>query len=103
MQSETLAAPRRRGKRYAQRWVPALGKRVKLHRLVAAEALSRPLRPGEVVHHLDGDSLNNAPQNLAVLPSQRHHASLEGRVRRARGGQWPLFSELLDVAEYSKD
>lgn len=84
-----------RGKHYAKRWVPALGKCVRVHRLVAAQTLGRPLRPGEVVHHLDGDSGNNAPENLAVLPSQRHHASLEVYLRRARRGQVPLFAELL--------
>lgn len=94
-------AARRRGKHYVKRWVPALGKRVKLHRLIAAEMLGRPLLPGEVVHHLDGDSLNNDPENLAVLPSQGHHAALESRIRRARKGQPPLFEELLNPTIYS--
>ena len=83
------------GKRYAKKWIPELGQSRPLHRLIAAEMLSRPLRAGEVVHHRDGDSLNNAPENLVVLPSQRHHASLEAYLRRARRGQLPLYAWLL--------
>lgn len=47
---------------------------VHTHRLVAAEKLGRPLHPGEVVHHLDGDKRNNAPSNLMVFASQAEHA-----------------------------
>lgn len=46
------------------------------HRAVAEQMLGRPLRPGEVVHHIDGDKRNNAPENLAVLPSQSEHMRL---------------------------
>jgi hypothetical protein len=35
--------------------------------------LGRPLAPGEVVHHIDGNFLNNNPENLEVLPSQGEH------------------------------
>lgn len=71
----------KRHKRYVQRWVPALKKRVKLHRHLAAQYLGRPLLPGEVVHHRDGDSTNNARENLLVLPSQAYHAHLEHHLR----------------------
>ena len=46
------------------------------HILVAEEGLGRPLEPGEVVHHLDGDKHNNVFENLMVLPSQSEHARL---------------------------
>lgn len=45
-----------------------------VHRLVASEALGRPLRPDEVVHHMDENKLNNDVNNLAVFPHQSHHA-----------------------------
>lgn len=44
------------------------------HRLVAANHLGRDLIPGEVVHHIDEDKQNFSPENLAVFPSQSHHA-----------------------------
>ncbi|MPY68221.1 HNH endonuclease [Deinococcus sp. SDU3-2] len=91
------------GKVYTRVWVPEHRRSVRLPRQVAAELLGRPLLPGEVVHHIDGDSLNNAPENLLVLPSQRHHASLEQYLRRARRGQPTLFPYLLEAArDWSK-
>ncbi|MCM3589641.1 HNH endonuclease [Brevibacillus borstelensis] len=45
-----------------------------LHRIVAEQKLGRPLRPGEVVHHIDGNIRNNDPDNLMVFPTQAEHA-----------------------------
>lgn len=46
------------------------------HRVVAEWIVGRPLLPGEVVHHIDGNPRNNDPANLEVLPSQAEHARL---------------------------
>lgn len=42
------------------------------HRVVAERKLGRPLVAGEVVHHIDGDILNNDPANLAVMTQAEH-------------------------------
>ena len=52
------------------------------HRVVAENQLGRPLKKGEVVHHVDGDCRNNNPDNLLVLPSQKEHAALHARLNK---------------------
>lgn len=53
------------------------------HRIVAEIMLGRPLAPGEVVHHKDGNKRNNAPGNLEVFRNQAAHAK---RHMEERGG-----------------
>lgn len=44
------------------------------HRIEAEKKLGRPLFPGEVVHHIDGDKTNYTPENLMVFRNQAEHA-----------------------------
>lgn len=46
-----------------------------VHRMVAEWSLGRPLREGEVVHHIDHNKLNWLPDNLEVFSSQKDHLS----------------------------
>lgn len=52
------------------------------HREVAERMLGRPLKAGEVVHHIDGDKHNNSPENLMVLHSQSEHAKWHSEHRK---------------------
>lgn len=45
------------------------------HRYLMEQKLGRLLRPGEVVHHLDGDRLNNNPENLEATTNSQHTAA----------------------------
>ncbi|MBS5267505.1 MAG: HNH endonuclease [Clostridiales bacterium] len=45
------------------------------HRVIAEQMLGRPLKKGEVVHHIDGDKRNNKPENLMVFDNQSEHAA----------------------------
>ena len=42
------------------------------HRVVAEQMLGRALKPGEIVHHIDGNKHNNDPSNLEVMTQGQH-------------------------------
>lgn len=50
------------------------------HDLIMSAAISRPLRPGEVVHHRNGDISDNRLENLELMTIREHNAK-HGRVK----------------------
>jgi hypothetical protein len=66
------------------------------HRLVAEEKLGRRLEPDEIVHHLDEDKRNNAPENVHIFSSIGEHLQAHGtRLDRRRVG---ASNPLIDCA-----
>ena len=65
------------------------------HRLVASEKLGRLIRPEEPVHHIDGNKINNTPDNLIVASSdvEHHfyHRKTKDSKRRKPGEDNPLI------------
>jgi hypothetical protein len=71
------------------------------HRGVAEVELDRPLKPGEVIHHIDGDQWNADPSNLIVFSSQRAHMIYEHWQRRGgHRGLWSIDELLEHYGEY---
>ena len=42
------------------------------HRIVAQEMLGRPLKPGEIVHHINNNKRDNRKENLQVMTQSEH-------------------------------
>lgn len=49
------------------------GKQCLEHRVIMEGVLGRKLEPTEIVHHKDGNGLNNSPENLEIFASQGIH------------------------------
>jgi len=107
-----------RGRRYVQRYqpdhlhAPKSGWMME-HRLVWEFVNGRLLDPTEVVHHIDHDGLNNAPDNLKRYASKGEHLAVEhsadgvaarldaypsctqcgGRTQHGHSVCWPCWSQ----------
>jgi HNH endonuclease len=58
------------------------GEKILEHVMLAEKALGRKLPPGVVVHHMNGDKLDNfTPFNLVICPDQAYHMLLHKRAR----------------------
>lgn len=71
------------------------GEYVAVHRLVMEESLGRMLLPSEVVDHIDGDTLNNSPDNLRVFESNAEHlrVTLAGKCPNWSPAGWSQIVE----------
>lgn len=54
------------------RGIKIAGRKIDEHRYIASCILGRALRSDEVVHHKDGNKLNNSPENLEVMTVTEH-------------------------------
>lgn len=81
------------------RVLTAKGTRRYAHVIVAEKVLGRPLKSlgrghpdTEVVHHIDGDKVNNAPTNLLICTHQ-YHTELHHRLEQSAA--WTEFKPVV--------
>lgn len=58
--------------KWKYRCVKVAGKKHDAHRFLMEQVLGRPLQRDEVVHHKDGNKLNNSIDNLQVMSRKEH-------------------------------
>lgn len=65
-------------------------KRIPRARLVAEKVLGRPLAPGEILLHKDGDRLNDSPGNLELTTRtesyRRHRTGIYAKINKEKEG-----------------
>jgi len=70
---------------------------VRRSRLVVSKAIERPLTKEEVVHHIDGNTLNDSLENLWLFENLGKHKSFEERQCKL------LIEELVKLKYISKE
>jgi hypothetical protein len=63
-------------------------RRAHLHRIKMEKKLGRRLKPGEHVHHKDGDKLNNRLSNLQLLTAREHGLTHAPNKKRKKNGHY---------------
>ncbi len=59
-----------------------------VHRHMAEVKLGRPLKPGEIVHHIDRNKQNNSPSNLYIFPNQQAHWNAHKQDAKNYGSEY---------------
>lgn len=76
------------------------GKSVPEHRIIVEKAIGRKLKGTEVVHHMDGNGLNNDKNNLCVCPNNAYHKLLHQRINAVKACGNPNWRKCPYCKEY---
>jgi hypothetical protein len=81
------------------RFISVNGKRIAEHRHVVEQREGRKLGSDEIIHHVDGDPLNNQSDNLVIL-TRSEHMRLHMAGRRVR--KWTVEEQTRAGALYMR-
>jgi hypothetical protein len=54
------------------------------HRIVMENKLGRPLKKGEVIHHINHNRSDNRPENLLLFSSNSEHRIFEWKIKKSK-------------------
>lgn len=69
------------GQLYLRTWSGKEQRYIYYHRSLMELILGRKLHRWEIVHHIDGNKLNNIPDNLEVINIRKHTRAHNNRAR----------------------
>ncbi len=64
-----------------------------VHRWVMEKKINRKLKPNEVVHHIDGNKLNNKEENLRLFANQNEHDKHHREIFKKYGFWYEINKE----------
>ena len=76
-------------------------KGIQEHRLVVEKKIKRKLKKKEVIHHINGNKLNNQIHNLMLFPSQKEHASFHSKITQF-GFTQPIRTQIKNRWDFLK-
>lgn len=79
------------------------GTRVYEHRQIMEQVIGRPLTSTEVVHHVNGNSLDNRPENLVLMPNNSDHMKTHATFRSKTHKECSICHEVKPRTEFYKN